>query len=61
MPNENKIESTSKSDQQKQKFDFSKVNLATGEGMKEIFDSWDEMDEYFDAYAEACEKAGVPL
>jgi len=45
----------------KPKYDFSNVNLATGEGAQLSFDSWEEMDEYFDAYIDACEKAGIEL
>jgi len=45
----------------KKKYDFSNVNLATGEGAQLSFDSFEEMDEYATAYIEACEKAGIAL
>ena len=61
MP-ENKVEPLANADQPlKPKYDFSNVNLVTGEGMQLGFDSWEEMEEYFDAYAEACEKAGINI
>jgi hypothetical protein len=59
---EDKVEPLANTDPlPKPKYDFSKVNLTTGEGMQLGFDSWEEMDAYFDAYAEACEKAGINL
>jgi len=42
-------------------FDFSNVNLATGEGMQLKFNSLEEMDAYADAFIEACDKAGITL
>jgi hypothetical protein len=45
----------------KQKYDFSGVNLATGEGMQQSFSSVEEMDEYIHAFNEECEKAGITL
>jgi hypothetical protein len=61
MAEENKIQSMSEADQPKPKYDFSKVNFATGEGAQLEFDSWDEMEAYFDAYDEASKKAGFPI
>ena len=61
MPEKNDQGIKSYDSKPKKKYDFSNVNLATGEGMQLEFASWDEMEEYFDAYNEACEKAGVVL
>jgi hypothetical protein len=41
------------------KYDFSNVNLVTGEGMQLEFDSWEEMDAYFDAFNDECDKRGI--
>jgi hypothetical protein len=61
MPKE-KVESVSNTiPAPKPKYDFTNVNLETGEGMQVEFSSWDEMDEYFDAFADACDKAGVRI
>jgi hypothetical protein len=61
MP-ENKAEPLANEDQPlKPKYDFSKVNLATGEGMQLKYDSWDEIDAYGKAFIEECKKQGVPL
>jgi hypothetical protein len=37
-------------------YDFSNVDFVTGEGSKHSYDSWEEMEAYFDAYQEAEDK-----
>jgi len=61
MSDENKIESVSEAGQPKPKYDFSKVNLATGEGLSLEFDSWEELEEEGRAFIEECKKQGVHL
>jgi hypothetical protein len=61
MP-ENKVEPLANADQlPKPKYDFTDVNLETGEGMQLEFDSWEEDEAYGRAFIEECEKQGVPL
>jgi hypothetical protein len=61
MPKEKKVQSVSEAGQSKPKFDFSNVNLATGEGLSLEFDSWEELEEEGRAFIEECKKQGVPI
>jgi hypothetical protein len=59
MSEEKKIQSVSEAGQPKSKYDFSKVNLVTGEGMQTEYSSLEEMSKYLAAFAEECERAGI--
>jgi hypothetical protein len=61
MSEEKENEQFTSDTQPASKYDFSNVNLATGEGAQLEFDSWEEFEEYADAYADECEKQGIPL
>jgi hypothetical protein len=57
MPKEN--EQFTSDTQPTPKYDFSNVNLVTGEGMQSKFQSEEEMDAYFDAFNDECDKRGI--